>query len=59
MPYDPCLVQQAVEVARITLWGVMVITMLVITMLVITVVPLVVAALAYFLIPHHIGSHSE
>jgi hypothetical protein len=47
-------VQQAVEVALITLWGVMVITMLVIT-----VVPLVVAALAYFLIPHHIGSHGE
>ena len=43
--------------------GVMVTTqinmVMVITVLVITVVPLVVAALAYFLIPHHIGSHGE
>jgi hypothetical protein len=30
-----------------------------VTTLDITVVPLVVAALAYFLIPHHIGSHGE
>ena len=47
--------QQAVEIARGLLDG----GVLVITMLVITVVPLVVAALAYFLIPHHIGSHGE
>jgi MFS family permease len=46
VPYNPYLVQQTVEAARVDYsTGVM------ITMLIITVVPLVVAALAYFLIP--------
>ena len=38
--------------------GVMVTTLIIMVMGII-VVPLVVAALAYFLIPHHIGSHGE
>jgi MFS transporter, DHA2 family, multidrug resistance protein len=54
VPYDPYLVQQAVEVARANYsMAVM------ITMLIITVVPLAVAALAYFLIPRRVGSRSE
>jgi MFS family permease len=54
VPYDPFLVQQAVEVARANYS-----TAVMITMLIVTVVPLVVAALAYFLIPRHMSPRGE
>jgi heme/copper-type cytochrome/quinol oxidase subunit 2 len=48
VPYNPYLVQQTIEVARVNYS-----TAVMITMLIITVVPLVVGVLAYFLIPRH------
>jgi MFS family permease len=48
-PYDPNLVEQLVEVARMDFTSGLRITMLIAA----TLVPLIVAALAYFLIPRH------
>ena len=48
-PYDPKLVEQLVEVARMDYTSGLRITMLIAA----TLVPLIVAALAYFLIPRH------